>query len=225
MIAACSGGAGDIIYSIPILKQLGASTLYIKENFYHPPHGNLHQTMKRMMESQGFEVRPCSGSFPVGTFDKVPYDYNIDKFRDQKGRGTRHIQERMATHFGVEWIKGQWVDIPTTAGDYTLVHLTERWRTGSVVNWKKVLHRIEGPVKFIGFQHEWLEFGVNVGNVEWWPCEDVYEMAELIAGCKALYCNQSVALTLAQGMGKEYYLDRKAGRTNTLLYTTNEHLL
>lgn len=224
-IAACSGGAGDILYSIPVLKQLGVTVIYIKENFYHAPHGNLHQTMKRIMESQGFEVRPCSGAFPVGTFD-VPCDYNIDKFRDQTGRGTRHIQERMATHFGIKWDKGKpWLDIPVKDEGYACIHLTERWRQYSSVDWRKVLHGIKDPVKFLGFQHEWVDFCVNAGNVEWCPTDDVYDMAQVIAGCSRLYSNQSVALVCAQGLGKEYYLERKPGKTNTLLYGTNEHIL
>lgn len=227
--AACSGGAGDLVYYIQILKQLSVDTIYVKENFYHPPHGNLCQTMKRIMESQGFEILPTSGAYPIFQFDPVlKFDYNLDNFRKQHGRGMRHIMERMAAHFKVKYSFKPWLqNIPDSdlPKPYTIIHLTERWRQGSKVDWKKVLHSIEGKVYFTGFQHEWVDFCNSVGNVEWLPTNDIYDMAVLINGASSVYCNQSIALTLAQGLGKEYWLERKPGKKNTLMFTKNEHLL
>lgn len=229
MIAACSGGAGDLIYYIQILKQLSVETIYIKENFYHPPHGNLCQTMKRIMESQGFEVLPTSGAYPLYQFDPaLKFDYNLDNFRLQPRRGSRHIMERMAEHFKVKYSFKPWVEnIPDSdlPKPYTIIHLTERWRDGSRVDWRKVLQSITGKIYFTGFQHEWTDFNLTAGSVEWLPTEDIYDMALLINGAYAVYCNQSIALTLAQGLGKEYWLDRKPGKRTTLMFTKNEHLL
>lgn len=227
MIAACSGGAGDIVYSIPVMRKLGVTTYYIKKNFYHPPHSNLYETMKRFMESQEFECLPTSGTYYTGVFDpELKYDINVDRFREQRSRGKNHIITSMSKQFNADHPGySPWLNIPGEKQDYTLINLTPRWRELSTVNWDKVLQSIDGRKYFIGFQYEWVEFCQRYGNIEWWPTEDVYDMACLIKGAKALYCNQSVALTIAQGLGVDYYLERKPGKTNTLIKTKQEHLL
>lgn len=226
MIAACSGGAGDLVYAIPIMRKLGVETIYVKENFYHPPHGNLYQTMKRFIESQGFQCKPTSGNYPVGKFDPyLKFDYNIDNWRQQRGRGRIFIQDNIAAHFGVTIDKDPWLNISGDQQDYTLIHLTPRWREGSNVNWAKILMEMKGPKKFIGFQYEWVEFCQRYGSIEWCPTDDIYDMACLIKGAKALYCNQSVALTLAQGLGVNYFCEFKPGKTNCKMQTKYEHSL
>lgn len=229
MTAAISGGAGDLVYSIPIMRQLGVRKYYVKTNYYLS--GNLYETSKRLLKSQGFEVEPTSGNYEVGKFDPaLSYDVNIDDFRKQRNRGRNHIMLSMARQFGTEVHPDPWMEIDEPKpGDlpdsYTLVHVTPRWREGSAVNWGRVLQGIDGPVYFLGFQEEFVQFSGRYGTIKWLPTEDLYEMAVVIKHARALYCNQSVALTLAQGLGKDYYLERRPHKTNTLLYTPNEHIL
>jgi hypothetical protein len=84
---------------------------------------------------------------------------------------------------------------------------------------------IEHPV-FIGFNNEYIDFCKEIGRmIDYIETEDIFEMAELIRNCKTLHCNQSVALTLAQGMGVDYWLERNPGRTNALFKTPNERIL
>lgn len=230
MKIAISGGAGDIVYSIPVARALGVTCYAIKENFYLPPHGNLYLTMANFMRSQGFDVECTSGAYYLSEFDpELKYDYNFDLFREMTNRGKVHIIKNMALRFNVklhEWNAPFINNItPATDGPENLIHLTPRWREGSKVNWKLVLQNMSGSVGFIGFQHEWIEFCQRYGSVEWINTRDILQLAEYIAGSKRLYCNQSVALTIAQGLGKEYWLDKKLNKTNTLFFTKNENLL
>ena len=225
--ALSSGGLGDIIYAIPILRELGVSRLYLKRTFYKDPIREIFKPIKSFMEVQGFEVL----EYPDGPLYlySIPVDYDMDTFRHQDGRGEVFIQHNMRRQFGLPvtpyrpWIYGP--NEYFKKDEYSVIHLTERWRGSMMVDWKQVLQSIKGKVYFTGLLHEWTDFCTRYGNVEWFPTSDILEMAKLIYSAKALYCNQSVSLALAQGMGVEYYLERKPGKSNTLIYQPIEHLL
>jgi hypothetical protein len=227
--AGTSGGCGDIVYSIPVMKKLGVERVYVKENWYSDGY-SLHTAVKSLLESQGFEVLPTAGGYNFMQYEPgLKIDYDMDGFRQMRGRGHTHILLNMLKHFGLSednWT-APWLDVPTAKGseDYTLIHLTPRWRNNSKVDWERVFMTIEGPVFFIGFQEEHAEFCRLYGHIEYIPTDDVYHMAQLIKGCKALYCNQSVALALAQGLSKPYHLEVKPHKTNTLMRTPNENIL
>jgi hypothetical protein len=229
--AATSGGLGDIVFSIPAMKKIGVTHVYIKEAYYYPPYGNLYLAIKDLLAQQGFIVLPTSGNYPPHKYEPgLQVDYDMDKARLQPNRGRNHIIISYLNTFNLahdNWSQ-PWLNIQ---GDndieqpYTLIHLTPRWRDNSKVNWRKILHEIKGKVHFIGFQHEWIDFCTKYGNVSYLATGNILELAILIRDCEVLYCNQSVALSLAQGMGKKYFLERKPGKTNCLIYTENENLL
>lgn len=227
--AAITGGIGDAIYAIQVMKVLGVTRLYIKENFYHPGEGSMYTTVKPLLELQGIEVLPTKGGLDFSIYeDGLQYDIDLDRWREERGRGRNHILFSMLSHWRVfhrdwrrPWIKG----IPVSQGDYSLIFLTWRWRENSQVDWRKVYASIAGPVYFIGLNEDHDLFEKEWGRIDWHPTKDLLEMANLIGGCKALYCNQGVALVLAQGLGKEYHCAFKPGKTNTMMKTPNEHNL
>jgi hypothetical protein len=233
-VAATSGGLGDIVYSIPIMRELNVSTIYVKENWFLPPHHSLYSSIKTLLEYEGFVVLPTKGGYKESEYEPgLKFDYDLDSFRLMGGRGRVHIQTNLRKVFRLKekpfkpWLSVKPKKILGMPDEYSIIHLTDRWRVGSRVDWKKILNEAskERLVAFLGFQHEWVEFASNYGNLLWIPTDDILDMAEIIAGAYNIYCNQSVALTLAQGLGKTYYLDRKPGKTNTLMYTKNENLL
>ncbi|MGN6436857.1 MAG: hypothetical protein ACTHMM_10005 [Agriterribacter sp.] len=185
--------------------------------------------MKNILQSQGFEVEPTSGSYPVGEFEpRLKFDINMDHFRKQPKRGKNHIMVSMMNQFGAKIDHRQpWLKLPKveTNWKYTLIHLTERWRDNSTVDWKKVYNSIKGEKYFIGLKPEWEQFQELYGKIEWMMTSDVYQMAIAIDSAQAVYCNQSVALTLAQGLNKIRYVEFKPGKTNTRFFTNNEHAL
>lgn len=230
--AASSGGCGDLVYAIPVMKKLGVTRVYVKENWYKPPFHSLYSVMKDLLEMQGFEVLPTAGGCdPMHYEQGLHVDYDMDKFRLMPKRGRYHIMVNMMRYFGVtnnDWQK-PWLEIKGKMADkeecYNLVHVTSRWREGSRVNWKSILPTIPKPVYFIGFDNEWMDFTSAYGHIPYAPVSNILEMARLIRDCQTLYCNQSVALTIAQGLGKKYFLEVKPGKTNTLMHTPNENIL
>jgi len=230
MIAATSGGLGDIVYSIPVMHRLGVKTVYVKESYYYPPYGNLYTAIKRLLESQGFECLPTSGDYPPFEFDPaIKFDYNMDLARRQPKRGLNHIIISYLNQFNLPhtgW-NTPFLKLGSKgfAHTYSLIHRTPRWRKHSRVKWKEIIPRLESPV-FIGFRDEYKAFVEETGIfIPYMECTDILEMAYLIKDCKVLLCNQSVALTIAQGLGKEYYLERNPVKSNALFKTHNEHIL
>lgn len=231
--AGTSGGCGDIVYSIPVLKKLGVTRVYVKENWHRPPYHSLYSVTKDLLEMHGFEVMSTAGGFDLMQYEPdLKIDYDMDGFRLMRRRGKVHIMVNMLIYFGLSTRDWAWPWLTVTgnatgkpAGDYSLIHLTARWRDNSRVNWERVFMKIDGPVYFIGFPEEHAEFCRLYGYIPYIPTDNILHMAQLIRDCQALYCNQSVALTLAQGLRKKYYLEVKPGKTNTLMYTKNENIL
>jgi hypothetical protein len=232
MIAATSGGLGDIVYSIPVMKQLGIDTVYVKESYYYKPYGSLFTSCKTLLESQGFKVLPTSGAYHPMMFEpNLRFNYNMDLARRQPRRGSNHIIISYLNEFKLphtNWTK-PWLNIEVEREilfPYSIVQRTGRWRKGSRVDWRKVIGEIKNIPIFAGFRNEYEDFCKETGTeIIYYPTKDILEMAQLIKYADAFYGNQSVGLTIAQGLGKEYYLDRNPGKTNTLMNTKNEHLL
>lgn len=228
-VAATSGGLGDIVYSILIMRELGVGTVYVKESWFHHPYHSLYSAIRGLLTKEGFDVLPTSGDYKVGKFEKgLKYDFNLDSFRKQPKRGQIHIQTNLRNQFKLPHKPYEpWLHYAIQNKGYNLIQLTNRWRDNSKVDWKKIAREIPRPVYFVGFQYEWLEFIYETGvtDIEWKKTDDILDMTALIAGCNNLYCNQSVALTIAQGLNKPYYLEVKPGKTNTLLYIPNENIL
>lgn len=231
--AASSGGCGDLVYSIPVMKKMGVTHVYVKESWYKHPHHSLYSVMKNLLEMQGFEVFPIAGGYDPMVYEPgLQVDFDMDRFRLIKGAGQKHIMVRMFQAFDLtanNWNR-PWLNVsgfPENEPDveYSLIHLTPRWRDNSRVNWKKVVRSIRGKVYFIGFQEEHASFCQQADCIEYFPTDNILQMAQLIRDCRALYCNQSVGLTLAQGLGKPYFLELKPGKSNTRMYTKNENIL
>jgi len=225
--AAITGGIGDIIYAIPVMKGLGITRLYVKENFYPVGYGSMYTAVKPLIELQGIEVLPTKGGLDFEIYEEgLQFDIDLDQWRHERGRGRIHIMQAMLQHWRRmhrdwrrPWIKG----IPISQGEYNLCFLTWRWRENSRVDWKKVYASIPRPVYFIGLPEDHELFEKEAGQIEHIQTKDLLEMARLIAGCRALYCNQGVALVIAQGLGKEYWCAFKPSKTNTKLFTPKEH--
>lgn len=222
-IMATSGGAGDIVYSIPVARLLGITHYAVKVNHYNPPHGNLYASIQRLLKSQGFEVIATSGDYPIGEYDPaLKYDYRMEDWLQQPSRGRNHIILSMSNQWRINMpaVASGWLhDIKPkeNSPDY-LVHVTPRWRERSRVRWANVIRRMPKKPVFIGHMDEHARFCEEIGQLTpYLFTRDLYSAAQHIAGCKALYCNQSVMLTIAQGLNKRRYLERKPMKTNTIL--------
>lgn len=233
-IAACSGGLGDIVYSIPVMRTLGIKRMYVKTRSYGEGLGTTYSVIKPLLESQDIECLPCDGQFADGSFPDITYTHNFDEWRTRFGRDRTHIIKSMMLHFRCyhgNWNKPWLFNIPAEYAHSRLIFLTPRWRDKSSVDWREIVSSNSLTwlnTHFIGLKDDYYKFipfsaGSQIGH---YTTDDVFELATIIKGCDKLFCNQSVALTIAQGLGTvPYWLEVKPGKTNTLIYSPYEHIL
>lgn len=238
--AACSGGLGDIVYSIPVMRTLGIKRMYVKERSYGEGLGTTYSAIKPLLESQDIECLPCMGEAPDGVFPDITYTHNFDEWRIRFGRDRTHIIKSMMLHFRCyhgNWMKPWLHNFPKTGHgilerQFNLIYLTPRWRDKSQVDWS---YHILGAgltfrnTYFLGLDKDYETFKkylIPGNDIQHVKTTTILDLAISINNAKALYCNQSVALTIAQGLGNvPYWLERKPGKTNTLIYSPHEHLL
>jgi hypothetical protein len=232
-----SGNLGDVVFSIPTIQYLSVNegaVVYVKAANY--VFGNQYDAIKDLLLQQDGikEVHPfypSDGNWNYFNWPGLKYDYDLDRARLQAMRGRIHIVKRYFDAFGIDedhrkpFLK---IDEDYKRDEkFALIHLTDRWN-GLQYDWKKIYNEAKQrheKIYFIGFVGEHMEFTIRYGEIEHIITENLLEMARLVRDCEAIYCNQGVALTLAQGLGKEYYLVMNGMKTNCHLGTENEHLL
>lgn len=232
-----SGGIGDIVYTIPVCRLLRVTRMYIKLGLY-ADGSSMYSVCKPLLESQGIECLPTAYIDEPNPFDKfepgIQYDINFDAWRIRPGRDRVHIIKNMMLHYRCykpNWNTPYLFNIGARNLVYkNLIFLTWRWRAGSPVRWPEVLRKYDlnpDNTAFIGLPEDYDLFKLTVNSYEFTHLitPDLLTMAEAINGSDRLFCNQGVALTIAQGLGKNYWLERKPEKTNTLFFTPNEHLL
>jgi hypothetical protein len=233
-IAITSGGAGDVVFSVPIMKALGITTLYIKESYYPEGYGSMYSALKELIELQGFEVLPTKDEgkgfdcFEPG----IKFDINMDTWRNCRMRGKWHIAQSMMAHWGImnrNW-KTPWLKIdnePTelTGTDYSLWFLSPRWRDRSMFDWARCFTSVPGQKYFIGFKSDHEAFCREVGEIEYLHSDNFMRTARLIRDSRTVYCNQGPWLAICQGIGHDYHCLLKPGKTNTMIMLSYEHHL
>jgi hypothetical protein len=228
-----SGSLGDIIYALPTIRQLGGGTVYVKESYFWPPYGSLYSAIKDLLLLQPYidQVKPYGGQYAPFHYDpKIHIDFDLDLALNQPLRGRNHNIKSCLNAFNLSTLgwSDPWLiidDKDRRQDPYSVIHLTPRWRDHSMIDWERIYMNIPGKVYFVGFSDEHADFCQKYGRIEHRVTSDILELARVIRDCRALYCNQSVSLTIAQGLGKTYWLEQKPTKTNCLMYTTNENIL
>jgi len=70
---------------------------------------------------------------------------------------------------------------------------------------------VDQQAVFVGLPDEYEEFKKLTGwNLDYYPTRTMLELAEVIAGCDQFLGNQSVALSIAQGLRVPYAFEARA---------------
>lgn len=232
------GKKGDVIFSLPTIRELGGGIVCLPENTPDDCNG-LYSGMKDLLLLQPYitSVREYPSGYPY-MVHAVGFetDYDLDLARLQPKKGVIHIVKRYLDAFGVtlpNW-KDPWLFVDgvpgPVSGEYVVINYTgrhiynEQMQMRSKVDWKKVVQSIKEKVFFVGTKEEHRNFE-SFAVIDHLPTNNMLEVARIVRDAKAVYCNQSSVLAIAQGLGKPYYLDHKPQKTNCLLYTTQEHIL
>lgn len=226
-----SGAFGDLIYSLALVKHLGAGKFYLHLDqinwvgkFYYgsnpdPIHQNrLNQQdfefMKSFMLSQDYIK-----SFSI-LDQSAEVTHNLDRFRPLFVGHPGNYVDVYSSAFGINDIElrktirnSPWLTVPQKrrASERSIViNRTARWLPPQISNqwnqWKS--QGWEERSVFVGLESEYQNFIKNIGwNIPYQPTQTMLELAEYIAGSETFIGNQSMALALSIGLGQKFYCE------------------
>lgn len=221
-----SGTFGDIIYGLSLVKQLGGGKLYLQldninritQHYYgtlpNPFHrGRMtesdYEFMKEFMLCQNYIE-----DFAIwnSVTDKITDDLDlfrplfvrhpgnyVDVFADVwqiNDPGARHTMRNQA-----------WLTVTNPKripGKDQIINRTSRWIQPNLNPIYNDLRDqgAETTALFVGLESEYEKFKTDTGwNIDYYPTRTMLELAEIIAGADQFIGNQSMALSLAIGLG------------------------
>lgn len=232
----------------------GEAIIHIKRVFEdHRGHinGNCGQELKEYTQFDAIKDLLLAQSYIKEVIEYVPppgwdytpklwpglegkIDYDLDLSRNQRGRRYVFHVKRYFDTFGITddcknhipWLEIDDKHIIKT--NYAIFHVTDRWH-GFLPDWKRIYQnelRKYDRIYFTGYKHDYDKFEARYSTMmDHLYTETLLDLARVIRDARAIYCNQNVALVIAQGLGKEYYLAKNDDRTHCHAGTLNEHIL
>lgn len=214
-----SGKCGDLIYALPSIQHLGGGRLYIP--YDSPESPGMYENMLPFLQTIPYITEVIPYHHIGGYMDSLPSGctHDLDRARLEFNRNKTYMVQR---YFNASGIRAEtpdkWLGIPHKTNGLTIVNVTQRHNDGVTYDWRNIP---EGAV-FVGTPEEYALFPKPI---PYYMTRNFLELAQMVAGAKEVWCNQSATLTLAQALGKEYYCTFKANKTNCRKYGTNEHPL
>lgn len=215
------GATGDIVYSLPVVRDLGGGEYWITMQ-----HEQRAQSIKKLLE-----VQPYISAVHIG--NPVSYTNDLDKFRDVFHGAHDSIIQAHYRSQGIEAreYKSGWLTLP---GDfnlfpgksYSVINRTDRYNdpnfdwTGEI----NYLRTISDEIYFIGYYSEWDIFRRRFGEVNF--CEvDFLEGAYLLKHAQMYSGGYSAWSTIAQGLGIAYRLEQAPAHTCSTLFVERETII
>lgn len=230
-----SGTLGDILYSLPVIKYFGGGEFYlhlaqvnwIAKHYYNSEPAAYQQGkmderdlefIKDFFLAQDY-ITKVSALDPKTT----EITHNLDRFRPMFVSHPTHYINIYCQVFGImdqntrdKIIAGPWLSVPNPKpipGKPFVVNRTSRGFTGPTINsnWHEWRNQgIDQQSVFVGLEQEYQDFCQWSGwQCDYYPCKNMLEMAEVIAGCEQFIGNQSAALAIAQGLRVPYAFEAR----------------
>lgn len=230
-----SGTMGDAIYSLPIVKYFGGGEFYlhlgqvnwIGTHYYGNEPNPFHRG--RMTDADFEYMRDLFLEQPYITkFESLDpkiteITHNLDRFREIFVHHPGNYVDCYSTVFGIIDEKSRtnlrnatWLSVksPKIIPDRSIIiNRTQRWIQSNQLNpqweiWKR--ESIEKQAVFVGLPEEHTAFVKDTGiKIDYYPTSTMLEMAEVIAGAKKFIGNQSMALSLAIGLGTNTWCESR----------------
>jgi hypothetical protein len=223
-----SGTLGDLIYSLPLVKHLGGGEFYLHLNqignisksiygvdppLFHQGRMNLKdfEFMQTFMQAQTY-ISKFAALDPRST----EITHNLDRFRPLFAKHPGNYVDCYATTFGIQDADTQaalrrtpWITVPRprnlTQRD-VVINRTERWVPTQLSHlwqeWKE--QGVDQRAVFVGLPQEHAAFEQATGwQIPHVTTSTLLDLAQVVAGSNVFIGNQSVALSIAIGLGHD----------------------
>jgi len=222
-----SGTAGDTVYSLALVKRMGGGEFQIGiENLERilptygyraedidPAHKGRYTERDYALLAPLIERQPyITKVTPWHDGDNRP-DIDLDRYRAVLYRTFEgNIVESYFRTFNIPFMMQDydtaWLEADPIAEATVIVNSTPRYRTADPetdAQWLQMCHdgELDKNGLFVGTYAEHEAFVAKTGcNIRYRPVKDFLELAGLIAGADLFLGNQSMALSIAMGLGK-----------------------
>lgn len=223
-----SGHTGDIIYSLPVAKEIcritGAAVNYYL-NIGYPSvlkAHHKHPSGSVMLSREVAELLiPLIASQPYinicDIYEDQRIDLNLSKIRElgiflDKGSIARwyNYLSGLYPSTACPWIL---VEPDLSYADKIVIARSHRYRNPYIDY--RFLSKYNNVV-FVGLESEYLEIQTQISGICWKPVSNFLELARIISGCKVFIGNQSFPFALAEGVKVTRILEIAAGTPNVI---------
>jgi hypothetical protein len=225
-----SGNAGDILYSLPAIRQAcynanDKAILYLHidqpanyvQGFVHPL-GNvmLNKYMATMLKPLLLATNFIEDVL-IYTGQKV--DYDLDKFRQiGLNLGAGNISRWYFQAFPeltCDLIQPTIeIKLSRILNETIVINRTERYQNGQIDY--SILNQYKNPKYFVGTEHEYHLMSKMVKNLQYQEVSNFYELAELINNCKVFIGNQSMNFAISEQLKSNRILETYFGCPNVI---------
>jgi hypothetical protein len=201
------GDMGDIIYSLPTIRDLGGGELILS-----PFETYTDLTIEKigfltsLLEKQEYIKSVSVGSFVKGMT-------NLDDFRN-KGFSLHkeNLAKMYCKTFGVREsvVEKPWLSVgkKVVYGKTVVFCRSHRYHNKGEF-WKDIVKIYCEKAVFLGLRSEYESFvkQFNCSYIPFYEVESALEMAEIINGCEMFVGNQSLAYSICEGLKKNAVLE------------------
>ncbi len=204
-----SGHLGDIIYALPVVKELSKThtcNLYIQankpfdsKNYLKHPAGNVFLNKKLvdwivpLLEKQPYLNK-------VKIYNQENIDVNFDEYRNMpvdfcwlSVRWFFHLTGIFAD------VDTPWIDIEPHSSIKDNIVIVRSFRARNYMIDYSFLNNYDNLI-FIGLKEEYNDLLPQIPNLSFYDCKDFIEMAQIIKSSRLFIGNQSFAYSLAEAM-------------------------
>lgn len=225
-----SGNAGDILYSLPAIRQAcynanDKAILYLhidqpanySQGFVHPL-GNvmLNKYMATMLKPLLLATNFIED---VLIYNGQKIDYDLDKFRQiGLNLGAGNISRWYFQAFPeltCDLIQPTIeMQLSRILNETIVINRTERYQNGQIDY--SILNQYSNPKYFVGTEHEYHLMSKMVKNLQYQEVSNFYELALLIYNCKVFIGNQSMNFAIAEQLKSNRILETYFGCPNVI---------
>jgi hypothetical protein len=218
---AHAGDLGDIIYSLPVIRELGGGVLRLRPRGYtdKPMTQERANLLIPLIEKQPY----IKGVYFDPRSETLPGEVDLDQFRGHLQAG--NLVGSHAAACGVtmdHWNPKPWLETPVEMyTGRTAVNRTHRY-LNPWFDWREALDYGHRPV-FYGMQEEFESLVSLTHRIDYEPTADMWELAKAINQSLMFVGNQSAPFAVAVGLGKRAVLAVSPQVPNCLFHRPNIH--
>lgn len=230
-----SGNAGDIIYSLPVLKKIYETSgikqniflqldqpLIMPEHYHHPLGGTMLNSHMANMLIPLIMAQSYINLCAVYSNEKI--HINLDSFRSDVIPMNRTNIARWYTYItGVQGdLFKKWIITPPDVAFKDTIVLARSSRYQNVLIDYSFLNQYPN-ICFVGVPDEFEAMKKKVTHMTYHEVDNFFELSSLIAGCKFFIGNQSFPFSLAEALKVPRVLEGCFDVTNVIPEGENAH--